>query len=263
MEPGQTTSSKAVLEMAQVSRRAWGEPSFRTLLRRVAVSLVACCLLVTLAYHFVDRPVAFFVQEHRLNRPAALEWMTHTAMAFDALAALTVVLTAVRLALGQPSRLERTLFAAALSLMAAVALEFYLKPLFGRYWPQTWVTDNPSLIRDDAYGFHPLHSGSAYGSFPSGHTARAVAFLWVVWAAYPRWGWLCLLAVVSVAVGLVGMNYHFVGDTIGGAFLGACTGMYAARLAGVSRGPDVRPDAVADGEPPVGESQPVAKKSSQ
>ena len=31
---------------------------------------------------------------------------------------------------------------------------------FGRYWPDTWVHDNPSLIRDGAYGFHPFACSS-------------------------------------------------------------------------------------------------------
>jgi membrane-associated phospholipid phosphatase len=208
-------------------------PSFRTLLRRVGMGLPICALLVTLSYFFVDRPVAFFVHDQQVNHIAALKWLTHTAMVFNALAAVLVVWAAVRLAFGPLTRLERTLFAASMSLIVAVALEYYLKYLFGRFWPETWINDNLSLIHDGAYGFHPFHFGSAYESFPSGHTARTVAVLSVIWIAYPWWRWLCVLGIASTIVGLVGMNYHFVGDTIGGAFLGAFTGMYAARFFGV------------------------------
>jgi membrane-associated phospholipid phosphatase len=235
------------------------------LMRRVTVALPVCALLVTLAYLFVDRPVAWLVHDRHLNRFAVLEWMTHAAMAFDALAPVVVVLAAVRLAFAPLTRLERTLFAAAISLMVAVAFEYYLKFLFGRYWPETWVDGNPSLIRDNAYGFHPFHFGPAYSSFPSGHTARTVAVLWVIWGAYPRWAWLCIAATAAVVVGLVGMNYHFVGDTIGGAFLGAFTGMYAARFFRLS--PDVRvrpgyepgakPCSAVEGEAPVGQGHPA------
>ncbi len=56
--------------------------------------------------------------------------------------------------------------------------------VFGRDWPETWIDNNPSLIRDGAYGFHPFHGNSAYGSFPSGHTARTLAVAAVVWIAY-------------------------------------------------------------------------------
>jgi membrane-associated phospholipid phosphatase len=102
--------------------------------------------------------------------------------------------------------------------------------LFGRYWPETWTENNPSLIGDGAYGFHPFHSGPWFGSFPSGHTLRAVSFLSVFWIVYPRWWSFWAAVCLSVIVGLVGMNYHFVGDTVGGAFLGALTGTYTTRF---------------------------------
>jgi membrane-associated phospholipid phosphatase len=240
MEPSHELSPGTVPETPRVCGSAWSEvPSFRTLLRRVGVALPVCALLVTLAYFVVDRPIAFLVHDRHLNRFAVLEWLTHTVTGLDALAPVVVCLAAIRLAFGPLSRLERAVLAAALSLMVTFAYMYYLKFLFGRYWPETWVNDNPSLIRDNAYGFHPFHFEPAYGSFPSGHTARTVAALWVLGTAYPRWGWLCVVGAVSVAVGLVGMNYHFVGDTIGGAFLGACTGMYAARCFRVAPGTKV------------------------
>jgi len=121
-------------------------------------------------------------------------------------------------------------FAASVSILITAALVYDLKLGFGRYWPETWVNDNPSLIRDGAYGFHPFHSGAAFGSFPSGHTARTLAVTSVVWIAYPRWRWLSGLVSAAVPIGLVGMNYHFVGDTIGGGFLGANVGAYTARF---------------------------------
>jgi membrane-associated phospholipid phosphatase len=123
------------------------------------------------------------------------------------------------------------LFAAAVNLYITLVFKDHLKFAFGRYWPDTWLkTPNPSLVQDGAYGFHPFHGGEAFDSFPSGHTARIFAILSVVWIAAPRWRWLCVLGCGSVIVGLVGMNYHFVGDVIGGAGLGTITGMYAAHF---------------------------------
>jgi membrane-associated phospholipid phosphatase len=146
----------------------------------------------------------------------------------QSLAPAILVLVAVKLAWSPLTRVKKTLVAASLSLMVAVAFEYYLKFLFGRYWPETWVNNNPSLIGNGSYGFHAFHFGEAYGSFPSGHTARTFAAMSVVWLAYPRWWWLCVALCGSVIFGLVGMNYHFVGDTGGGAYLGSVTGMYAA-----------------------------------
>jgi membrane-associated phospholipid phosphatase len=220
--------------------------AFRSLLRRTVVALAACAVLVATAYWLVDRPVALFVHEHQAERPAALHWLAEIAMALNALAPVVVVLAVLKRAWAPLTRLDRTLLAAALSLMVAVAFEYYLKFLFGRYWPATWVDNNPSLIRDGAYGFHPFHFGSAYGSFPSGHTARTFAVLSVVWIAYPRWRWLCVIGCAAVMIGLVGMNYHFVGDTIGGAFLGAVTGSYTARFLRVDATRPAFPGSVAE-----------------
>jgi len=203
--------------------------SYKTLLVYSALALLTCAVLVTLCYFFIDKQVAYFVHDHELNKYTMLLWMTHTAMLLNALAPAILVLAAVKLAWSPLTRLEKTLVAASLSLMVTVAFEFYLKFLFGRYWPETWVNNNPSLIGNGSYGFHPFHFEQAFGSFPSGHTARTFAAMSVVWIAYPRWRLLCAALCAAVVVGLVGMNYHFVGDTVGGAFLGSVTGMYAAR----------------------------------
>jgi membrane-associated phospholipid phosphatase len=206
-----------------------------------AVLVTVCAVLVTLCYFFVDRPVAFFVHNHGINRFVVLEWMTYSPIALEHAAPVVLVLAAIRLAWGPLTRLETTLFAAAVNLAVTLALKNELKIVFGRYWPETWTHDNQSLISNDAYGFHPFHEGSAYGSFPSGHTARICAVVSVVWIAYPGWRWLCVLAAGSVVVGLVGMDYHFVGDIIAGAFLGSITGMYTAhffRLDGKTGSPE-------------------------
>jgi membrane-associated phospholipid phosphatase len=125
--------------------------------------------------------------------------------------------------------------AACVSLVLADQFRETLAFVFGRYWPETWVNDNPSLIRDGAYGFHPFHGGSAYASFPSGHTARTLAVAAVVWIAYPRWRWACGLASGAVAAGLLGMDYHFVGDVIAGCFVGAIVGAYTAHYLGLGQ----------------------------
>jgi membrane-associated phospholipid phosphatase len=126
------------------------------------------------------------------------------------------------------------LLAACLGIVLADQFRLTLAYAFGRYWPDTWVDDNPSLIRDDAYGFHPFQSGSAFGSFPSGHAARTLALAAILWIAYPRWRWACVLASLVEAVALVGMNYHFVSDVIAGGFVGAIVAAYTACCTGLA-----------------------------
>ncbi len=219
----------------------------RTLLFRSVAALVIGAVLVVLAYFFVDRQTAEFVQAQHLDRYQAVTTVLQDFTYFpdpglEWLAAVLLVLAGLRLTWGPLSRPERVFFAAALSLLVAIFLKEYLKTAFGRTWPSTWIGDppsNPSLLGKDgkhagAYGFFQHFGGKAYTSFPSGHTVRIVAFAAVFWVAYPWTRWLCVLATLLVAVGLVGLNYHFVGDVIGGAVVGGITGAYAARFAGLS-----------------------------
>ena len=62
--------------------------------------------------------------------------------------------------------------------------------------------------------------GWSYFSFPSGHTAIIVAVGTMIWLVFPKWRPLSLLLITLEVMGLVGMNFHFVGDVIGGAFIG-------------------------------------------
>jgi membrane-associated phospholipid phosphatase len=227
MAPSEFDKSKATSAIDETS-------VYRPLLWRTVVALFVCGALVTISYGFIDRPVAFFVHDHDLPRFAIFRWLTYTAMVFEALAPTCILYMVVRLAWAPLTRLDHALLTAAISLMVAVTFEYYLKFLLGRYWPDTWIHHNPSLIRDGAYGFHPLHFGSSYGSFPSGHTARVFAVLSVFWIVYPRGRVVYALVCMSVMIGLVAMDYHFVGDTIGGAFLGSLTGVYAVQFSRIN-----------------------------
>ena len=105
-----------------------------------------------------------------------------------------------------------------------------LKYAFGRTWPETWTRNNPSLIRDNVFGFFPFHGGPGYASFPSGHTATICAVMTVFWICYPRWRPLYALAMAGVAIGLVGADFHFLSDVIAGGFLGLSVGWITVAL---------------------------------
>ena len=122
------------------------------------------------------------------------------------------------------------LFVACVSLIVADQFRESLGDLFGRYWPETWHNNNPSLISTGAYGFHPFQVGDDVGSFPSGHSARILGFASVFWLAMPGLRWVCAILAVPMLIALVGMNYHFVGDVIAGSVLGAIVGYWATRL---------------------------------
>ena len=209
----------------------------RTLAAKTALALLVGMILVVICYFFVDRPMAWFVHDHCCwsNEfwrwpPLASEWLKN--------AAILVMMPLVLWWVWKPDgRLQTVLVALCATCIVATVLKQVLKWTAGRYWPETWKHDNPSLIGSGAYGFHPFHSGVAYESFPSGHAAVTCAMMAVLWVSYPRWRWLCALVSALVCVALVGMNYHFVGDVMAGAIIGSLTGVYTVRWFGLSASP--------------------------
>jgi membrane-associated phospholipid phosphatase len=210
---------------------------FSSLLRRTLVALAVCALGVVVCYYFIDRPVAFFVHEHQLAKFEELRWLTEPPPLVQSWSPLIIVLLLIRRAGGPWRRWQHVLFVACISLIVADQFRESIGDLCGRYWPETWHNENPSLIGTGAYGFHPFQIGNDVGSFPSGHSARIIGFTSVFWIAMPRARWLCFLVALPMLIALVGMNYHFVGDVIAGSVLGAIVGTYSTALACVGRMP--------------------------
>jgi membrane-associated phospholipid phosphatase len=175
----------------------------------------------------VDRSVAFFVHDHEVAKVKEVRWLTEPPPLVQGGVPLVLVLLAVRRALGPWRIWQYALFVACVSLIVADQFRESLGDLCGRYWPETWHNNNPSLIGTDAYGFHPFEVGDDTGSFPSGHAARIFGFFSVFWLAMPRGRWLYALLAVPMCAALVAMNYHFVSDVIAGSVLGAIVGTYA------------------------------------
>jgi membrane-associated phospholipid phosphatase len=199
---------------------------FRQISLRSLIAVLLCLALVLFCYFFLDQPVAFFVHEQDFAQYAVLKWLTYPPPILQAWVPVVLVALMLRRACGPFRRWEKALLAASVAMVLADQCRQTLAFGCGRYWPETWIDNNPSLIRDGAYGFHPFHSGTEYGSFPSGHTARTLAIAAVIWLAYPGWRWACIVASVAVSMGLLGMNYHFVGDVVAGGFVGAIVGTY-------------------------------------
>lgn len=201
--------------------------------RRIALWLIALALTAAfcaISVAWFDRPIAFFVHRE-LGQPFLLTQLPRISEWLVGAASVVFVLLGLRGLTGRPlSRLEAVILLCALSIIVSAALKNELKFVFGRTWPETWIGNNPSLIRDGVYGFNFFHHGRAYESFPSGHTAAVISGMSVLWLCYRRARVLCAVAISLVIIGLIGSDFHFLSDVVAGAFVGGTTGWLAVLM---------------------------------
>ena len=208
---------------------------------RARIGLLACLVLVPLAILFVDRAASTW-SHATLHGQAAFIDLTFIAEYIATACGVVILLAGLAWLAGRELRRpERVALAVALAVLAASSIKDQLKRAFGRTWPETWINHNPSWIDNGVFGFFPYHGGAGWASFPSGHTTVTAAAMAVLWCAYPRLRPIVWIPVALVVVGLLGADYHFVGDMLAGGFLGAAAGVWIARLSGVAAPAPVRP----------------------
>jgi len=203
-------------------------PDARRIVRLAALSGV---VVVPLTVLLLDRPVASWAAATTHGMPLFVsltlisEWLLR-------IAAVIVAAAGAGWLLGwRPGRAALVVVVACLAAFVSWSLKEILKFAFGRTWPETWTNNNPSWIKDGVFGFFPFHGGTGWSSFPSGHTTTISAAMIVLAIAWPRLGLLWALPVLLVAIGLIGADFHFLGDIVAGAYMGAACGAAMAFLA--------------------------------
>jgi len=189
-------------------------PAFELQMKRTAIAAIICAVLLFLSVEFVDRPVTRFVFQHR-RFAHAFEIMAMPSLLPLPLAVIYLLVFVFDALAGRP-RSAYTNLCLTLSLAVVVvdAAKDELKFLIGRPWPLEW-------FRAGVYHLMPFSDGLSFGSFPSGHTAYIAAPMFVLWWRLPpRYRPIWMAIVAMVMTGLVGYGFHFVGDVIGGFFLG-------------------------------------------
>ena len=214
-------------------------------LRNWSLGFLGTAVAVAVAYFWLDRPIAQFAHQE-LHDFHLFEKLTLIPDALTPLAVLAFMVLGLRGLTRRPlSKFQTVMLLSGVSLAVAVTNKDQLKYIFGRTWPETWIRNNPSFIRDGVYGFHPFHGGTGYSSFPSGHTVAICTVMTVLWICYPKFRPVYGLCMAAVAVGLVGANFHFLGDVIAGGFLGVSVGWLAVAWWEIGER-QVRPPAVSD-----------------
>jgi membrane-associated phospholipid phosphatase len=189
--------------------------------RRLFAAVLSCAILVSLSIALVDRPTSTW-SHATLHGLVVFAWLTHLVDPLLPAGAVILAVAGVGALLGRPPPAwARTLIACCLATIIAVIIKDQLKYACGRLWPETWTNNNPSWIGGGAYGFFPFHGSEGWESFPSGHMTRITACMAVLWQRVPRFRWLWGTLVLLVAIGLLGADFHFIGDMIAGAYLGA------------------------------------------
>jgi membrane-associated phospholipid phosphatase len=193
-------------------------------MQKWSIGFVLTAVAVVTSYAWLDRPIALFAHD-RLARYELFTKLTYLPEIITPLVLLAFAAIGLHALLGRKlAKLETVTVLAGASLAVADAVKDRLKFAFGRTWPETWVRNNPSFIQDGVFGFNPFHGGPGFAAFPSGHTAAICAVMAVLWMCYPRFRLLYAVAIAAVAVGLVGADFHFLGDVLAGGFLGISIG---------------------------------------
>jgi len=211
-----------------VQRRA----EFRHPLLPFAAGAACTLLLVAVSVAYLDRPWAYYAHSALGEFPLRRLTRVPEVLGTGAIVAV-IVLGLARVAGWCRSGISHAIFIASLSFCVAFTIKDALKVSFGRTWPETWIHNNPSLISNGVYGFFPFHGGEGWASFPSGHMTVVFSIVGVLWAAWPKMRVLLAVFPVATAVGLLGADFHFVGDIIAGSALGLGVAAATVRIAGV------------------------------
>lgn len=194
------------------------------------VSLAGTAAAGACAYLWLDRPVALTAYAYHAYQ-GSFATLTYIPEPLAPLACIVFFAVGLWVLSGRPlSHAGIVTVLSSISVLVTEITKSQLKYLFGRTWPETFVQNNPSFIRDGAYGFNFLHGGAGYASFPSGHTAAICALVSVLWIMLPKGRPLYVLVVAAVVVGLIGADYHFLSDMIAGGFLGTSIGWMTVAL---------------------------------
>lgn len=193
----------------------------------VLLAAIAC----TVCYYLVDRQLVWWLYAHHSRQITILKFMSNQ---IPNIIGAGIFLVYGSMALQYKRFVHNKTCMKLLTACNAVVISIFLKDIlkfmFGRYWPDTFVCNNPSLIMNHAYGFNWFTDGSAWRSFPSGHTTFIFAFAASMWLLFPKLRWLWILLPIMVMTGLAGLYYHFVSDIIAGAALGTMVAIYNYRV---------------------------------
>ncbi len=184
--------------------------------------LLVPALLLTLAavaVFTVDLPVARICAPRDFNDE--VHRYLRTVEAFGTIYGQGMLLLGVFFVL--PSLRRRIPRVLAAPIVAGLAANV-IKLMVGRQRPKYFDVTNASAADAFERFFPFLHDGASLKSFPSAHTASAVAFAVLMSHLFPRGKWLFGITAALVAVQRIEVCEHFISDVLVGATVGWLVG---------------------------------------
>ncbi len=180
------------------------------------ISSVAFFLLIVTAYFFIDKPLALFFHNKQYFY-SFFHIITKFGEAHYSLG--TLFLLFLFFWFKKKSYFQnRTLYLFSAIALSGIIVDI-LKVIFGRFRPALF-------FKEELYGFSPMHFGSLYNSFPSGHSATAFSLGVGLALLFPKYRYFFILFAVLVAFSRVILGFHYLSDIVVGSFIGALTAIY-------------------------------------
>lgn len=193
------------------------------------IAFFAVIAIIILCHFYWDKQIAYAMHNLQLPKYPFMMWINKISTLVRFIVFALLIGLGIKALVRPFTRLQQHLF----SLSAACAISLYLKDIFkvlcGRYWPDTWYQNNPSLLQNQSYGFHFWKWDYAYASFPSGHSTIVFCAMTYLWIIAPKWRPLAVLVCIAQMVPLITYNYHFLGDIVSGALLGSMCALIAIK----------------------------------
>ena len=199
-------------------------------LRQWCIGLAITAAGVIASYLWLDQPLAFFV-DRNVADTTIFVWLQRLPTSFPLLSSLILAWCGLWTLMDRPfSRVQFIALTCSISFISTSLINSQLKYAFGRTWPAIWIENNPSLIQNGSFGFNPFHGGLGFAAFPSGQAAAVCSVMAVLWWSYLSWRPIYVAVVGAVSIGLIGANYHFLSDILGGMFLGISVGYITTKI---------------------------------
>lgn len=201
---------------------------------KTLIALLLCVVLVVACFFWLDQPLVYWLAAHHTRSMYVLQWVANDiATILLVLTYLTLFYAAIAWIGKSWSVRIRSWMIVALGLALTIFIKDGFKKVFGRYWADTFICQNPSLLANHVYGFNWFDAGVVAQSFPSGHSALITAFAALLSQQCNSYRWLWWLIAIVVMAAQVILYYHYLSDVIAGATLGYLVSLYTIAISSI------------------------------